>query len=47
MKIHGVEASALEAGGTQEVWTIPEPQTWCEFIFAKKTFFTISYYNFI
>lgn len=30
MKIHGVEASALEAGGTKEVWTIPEPQT-CEF----------------
>lgn len=31
--MHGVEASALEAGGTQEVWTVPEPETSCDFCF--------------
>lgn len=35
--MHGVEASAMEAGGTQEVWTIPGPGALREFCFGKES----------
>lgn len=33
--MHDVEASAMEAGGTQEVWTVPGPGALWEFCFDK------------
>ncbi len=36
MKMHGVEAPAMEAGGTQEVWTVPGPWASWEFCFGKE-----------
>lgn len=36
MKIHGVQASSMEAGGTREVWTVPGPAALWEFCFGRE-----------
>lgn len=44
--MHGVDASAMEAGGTQEVWTVPEPGAFWEFCFGKEDGFHFFHYIF-
>lgn len=34
--MHGVEVSAIKAGRTQEVWTVPGPRALWEFCFGKE-----------